>query len=65
MLNAPAIERIAFQPAIEIPHSDHWIWSQRTIGEDMMSFKRSAVLVAFEIVVHWVKPVKMRASTPA
>ena len=30
--NAEPSERIAFQPAIEMPSQDHWISSQRTIG---------------------------------
>ena len=37
MTIAEPSERIAFQPAIEMPRKANWIWSQRTSGVAKMS----------------------------
>src|SRR5215207_6123661 len=57
---APVSDRMAFQPAIEIPNSDHCTWSQRTSGALTMSCK-----VIPRVVVQVVKPSNIPASTPA
>ena len=56
---APPSERIAFQPAIEMPSNDHCTWSQRTSGTFMMSSR----LVA-PVAVHSVMPSNIPSSTP-
>ncbi len=39
---APPSEKMAFQPAIEIPNNDHCTWSQRTSGHFHDVFERQA-----------------------
>src|SRR5205085_167755 len=62
---APPSERIAFQPAIEMPRKRNWTWSQRISGACVICFKSSAVEPSVAIDVQVVKPSKILASTPA
>src|SRR6476659_3577306 len=62
---APPSERMAFHPAIEMPRKRNWTSSQRTKGAWVICLSKSAVLAPFAKAVHWVKPSKIFASTPA
>src|SRR5690348_16751756 len=63
---APPNEKIAFHPASEMPRKRNWTSSQRTSGAWVICLRRSAVLTPLDSVeVHWVKPSKILASTPA
>ena len=53
-------EMMAFQPAMEIPNSDHWIWSQRTSGT-IISWSRLSAPPAVQVVTPSHQPI----STPA
>ena len=59
---APPSERMAFQPAIEMPRNDHCTWSQRTSGvaEDV-----PASGAPLPVAVQAVRPSKIPSSTPA
>src|SRR5262249_36317061 len=65
MTAAPLSEMIAFQPAIERPRNDHWIWSQRISGAPTICLSSSSVVAAWAVDVQVVKPSKILSSTPA
>jgi hypothetical protein len=61
------MERIAFQPAMEMPRNWNWMSSQRIMGRPMTEFSMSSAEPPPEPAVELqpVMPGKMPASTPA
>src|SRR4051812_34542622 len=62
---APPSDRIAFQPAMEMPRKRNCTSSHRTNGAWVIWLNSSAVVRPLPAAVHWVKPSKIFASTPA
>src|SRR4029078_5522022 len=65
MSAAPQSERMAFQPAMEMPRKRNCTWSQPMHGACVICFNSSDVVAPDGLAVQVVKPSKIFASTPA